>query len=551
MTMNLHDGTDHNGLFDLQGQAIAAIDALNTFAGTTLPAEFDDIVAAFEAATGYPLDFQSAIQGLPNALVSWQSAGETLVGAIQTYIQQILAGMVNNEAGYQAILQSDTLANQINYLIDEMTTQGAYIAPNTVGGTLTPGSNAGDVAMTWSLLNGKGYDEQNAYAETLTMTVNANPSATRPSIGVLGEPSVNKLAATWPQGSGTTVTLTATTPTSSLVPNGTFTAQANANVPDSWVIGVGVPGTTITITAPEQQTVAIAGTPTGGVYCLKWTDADSITWTSPTLAYNASASSVQSALRTIPGLSLVTVTATGTTPNYTHTIVFTGVGGNPAQLTSVNLLSGGSPTITHATTVSGVAGDYRGSSLTLVGDSSTLHSLCVPLSGLKTETVYSCHLRIRRTGTATGASMTVGIIQSIGGAILDDTAGNANSLVIDLAAVSASAHESEWFTFRLPATAVSPVYLSLACTVAIPTGASIFIADVAVAAATQLYAGGPFAVAFSGINAPLAGDSWTLAITNDHAGEWMDAYARYFNTMATDVFLPSTGSTLIDDALIA
>jgi hypothetical protein len=551
MTMNFHDGANWNGLFDLQGRAIAAINALNTFAGTTFPDAFDGVVAYFEAATGYPLSFQTCIQGLPSALSIWQNSGQTMVGSVQTYCQNVLAGMVNNETDYQDINQQNTLVNQLEFLIAVMTTGAYYVTANAVSGVLTPGSNSGDTALAWTLKNGSGVDEQNAYAETVNFAVSANPSATTPAIAILGEPSVSNLAADWPQGSGTNMAIRATDPTASLIANGDFADAITANIPDNWIIAVGVPGTTIKITAPERQTVAISGTPTSGTYTLAWTDPNGVNWSTPTIVYNATYSAVQTALRTIPGLSKVTVTATGTTPDYTHTVVFTGVGGNISQMTATDLTVGGSHAITISTTVSGDAGDYRGSTLVMIGNSSALHTLYAPLAGLKAETVYVCHVRMKRTGTATSASMTVGIVQSIGGSVMDDPAGNDNSLVIDLSAVSDSTHESYWFTFRLPATAVSPVYLRLACTVAIPTSASIYIADVAIAKATQIYAGGPFVAAFSGTKPALEDDSWALAVSNDRAGLWQTAYGRYFGMMNSELFLPTTGTTLINNNLMA
>lgn len=102
----------------------------------------------------------------------------------------------------------------------------------------------------------------------------------------------------------------------------------------------------------EQQTVEISGTPTGGSYTLSWTRPDGKSYTTTALAYNASGAAVQAALRAIPGLGRVTVSTAGSTPDFTHTITFVGVSGNPAELTSTNSLTGGSsPSIAHATTV--------------------------------------------------------------------------------------------------------------------------------------------------------------------------------------------------------
>lgn len=101
------------------------------------------------------------------------------------------------------------------------------------------------------------------------------------------------------------------------------------------------------------QTVAITGTPTGGTYRLNYNGF----WTGQ-LVYNASAATVQAALTAIPGLSAVTVTATGVSPNYTHTVTFVGVA-SPATLTSASSLTGGAPVITVATPTAYVAAAWE------------------------------------------------------------------------------------------------------------------------------------------------------------------------------------------------
>lgn len=111
--------------------------------------------------------------------------------------------------------------------------------------------------------------------------------------------------------------------------------------------------TTVATTIVESQTIAISGTPTGGTYTITFDGK-----TTAAIAYNASAATVQAALRLVAGMELVTVSSTGSTPNFTHTVVMTGVGGALAaasapQMTSSSSLTGGTPAINHATTVAG------------------------------------------------------------------------------------------------------------------------------------------------------------------------------------------------------
>jgi len=503
MTMNLNDAG--NGLFDIQGKVFGSITTLNAAGGT-------------EATTA--------------------------IAAASSFCQSLLIAWVAEDSN----MIDTNLTGALTYLITQMETNGDYVTPNVVAGTLTTdGSNVGDTIVCWSLIGGDGTTQQLAYGETITLTVADNPNANTPSIKVLGEAKIAALDPNWKQGSGVNRTISATNPTASLLPNGDFEDSTYANIPTGWIVAVGVPGTTVMLTAPEQQTVAIAGTPTGGSYILLYTDRNGDVRSTPAIAYNATSGTVQTALRTIADLAGATVTATGTTPDFTHTIVFTGTGGNIAQLTSINLMTGGSPAITHATTIGGDTGDYRGVALKLVGNSSVLHTLYAPLTTLKADTVYFAHLRALRSGTSTGAVIKVAIVQEIGGMTLDDDAGNANELEIDAAVLSDSTHESKWFSFRLPTDVVSPVYLRVAATTAIPTGGVIYLDEVAVAAGTEIYNGGPFLSAFSGRTPAVAGDTWTLAVTNSHDSSWNDFYNRSMDLAGKGLLLPTTGSSLISD----
>lgn len=97
----------------------------------------------------------------------------------------------------------------------------------------------------------------------------------------------------------------------------------------------------------EVQSYTINGSPTGGTYTLTHNGN-----TTGSIAYNASAATVQTALRLLSGLGSVTVALSGST----YTVTFTGVSGNTPQMTSTSSLTGGTaPSITHATIIEGAA----------------------------------------------------------------------------------------------------------------------------------------------------------------------------------------------------
>lgn len=111
--------------------------------------------------------------------------------------------------------------------------------------------------------------------------------------------------------------------------------------------------TTQATTSAETQHIAISGTPTGGTYTVTFDGK-----TTDDIDYDAAAADVQAALREIAGLELVTVTDTGTSPNLTHSVLMTGVGGDlgnssPPAMTVTDSTTGGSHNIAVTTATAG------------------------------------------------------------------------------------------------------------------------------------------------------------------------------------------------------
>jgi hypothetical protein len=95
----------------------------------------------------------------------------------------------------------------------------------------------------------------------------------------------------------------------------------------------------------QAWTLEIAGTPTGGTYTITLTDAVNGARTTSALAFNAAAATVQAALRLLSGegVSTTAVSATGSTPNFTHTIQFKGTKASITVTTNIASLTGGTP----------------------------------------------------------------------------------------------------------------------------------------------------------------------------------------------------------------
>lgn len=112
--------------------------------------------------------------------------------------------------------------------------------------------------------------------------------------------------------------------------------------------------------ANEVQEIAISGTPTGGTFTLTFGGQ-----TTGNIAYNASAATVQTALRALSSIGSPNVVCTGgALPGTAVAVTFASAlaGTNVAQMTAddSNLTGGTTPAVAISTTTAGVTGTLKG-----------------------------------------------------------------------------------------------------------------------------------------------------------------------------------------------
>lgn len=659
MTINFHDSGNDNGLFDVQGKAFLALATLQTAHATTIPNAVDDVFEIFNnlAVTG---DLETAIDTLPGAIESFKrSAGSSLSVSLQQVVQNMLIEIVKADNPQP----NSRLETALLELIKQMQDNSESVDASAVSVAVSANaSNYGDGVIVSSTKRGNGLVQENMLAETIeSESIQDGLTAT---VTFQGEESVPLLDATWPQGSGVTGNVGATGAASSLTLNGDMEDEDDvANAPDDWIFPTGTIGTTVKMTDVEVQTVVISGSPSAGHYLLIFTDKDGVSQTTGPIAYNATASAVQTALRRLTGLSSATVSASGTTPNfthtvtfvgvpgnvpqlrsvnnttggtlahatttqgssvtevqtiaitgsptggsytltftnpagasqttgsltyttdqaavqaalraltgleeitvssagvspnYTHTVTFTGIGGNLSQLTSANSLTGGSsPTITHATTTQGMHKTFAGGkALELDSDGSELTVLQQAIVNLSAETAYAVSLWAIADVVPAAGVITVDLVDGTGGSVIQDAQGAANSITFNAADLTkAWQHLSDLVSgevfFRTPTAVPTVVYLRVRISTAVSTGTSIFLDNSALAQATELYPGGPMIAIFSGSKPFRKQDKWTITVTNNRGGRIQEWYNRAFNMQSLGLLLPSnsSGSETIPDSL--
>ncbi len=154
--------------------------------------------------------------------------------------------------------------------------------------------------------------------------------------------------------------------------------------------------------ANEVQTVTIGGGASGGTFTLSFGGE-----TTAAIAFGATAAAVQTALEALSNVEVGDIVVSGSAGG-PYTLTFGGqyTGINVPQLTSTSSLTGGTPTITHATTTAGGS-----SASALVVDAILLYSVGLLLSNGATST--SVIVPVTKDATIIPAKLPVAAQRSI------------------------------------------------------------------------------------------------------------------------------------------
>lgn len=541
---------DLDTLFARLGRFFAVGDDVCTALKTTVPDEVDDALQGLGATL--TTSYEAVRAGVREGLSAFQSSGNAALASLVRAPSQQLVRLTASDDEPSA----STVLAAAREVIRQMDSQSETVDASTVAASVSYGSgNTGDGVVVASVKRADGLSAEHIFAETLEAVVTAVAANGSATLAITGEPTIAPLSPTWPGGSGVSRSLTSRVSASAgnLVSNGGFeeSDDNSDHLPEDWIAPVATLGTTLKLSSVEVQTVAISGTPTGGFYVLHWTNAASDQQTTAPLAYNASAATVQAALRALVGLENVTVTQSGTSPDLTHTITFTGVT-NPAQLTSTSALTGGTPAIAHNTSTAASANVLRGArSVELDSDGSQLTTLMQPVA-LDPATQYAVNLFAKVDSVPAAGVLTVDLVDGVGGTVIADDAGTNNSFTIDATGLTTSWVAQSGF-FRTPTAMPATCFLRVRISTAVSTGTSVFLDEAYLGEPDELYTDGLVVAAFTGPTDWVVGDRASVAVTNDRAGLIHEWFNRVFSLRENRLLLPSdnAGNETIDDALVA
>jgi hypothetical protein len=201
-----------------------------------------------------------------------------------------------------------------------------------------------------------------------------------------------------------------------------------------------------------------------------------------------------------------------------------------------------------------------GKCLRLVADGSVLIKVRQKIT-VTASTVYAYNFRLKKVADpGTDWAVSVLLVDASGAAITGP-----NSFSNTATSATAASVASNWTnvvrgTFITPATLPTEVWVEIrfhqfgsVSTAAVNT-AEVYVDHVYVKKAAQLYTGGPFLTAFSGITATVNKDSWTLtaALTSGAITDYIiRGLDRLLNLKGYGVRIPTSGSPTQLDALIS
>lgn len=539
-------------LFTRLGKFFYAGQAVQTALATTIEDEIEDAVQELGGANS--IEYESVRNAVLSGLRALQAqCSSTLSTCVMSPSQALLIQTVKDDK--QQL--SDSLTYSLAELRSQMIDNSQSLDASSPSIAVSYGSNVGNGVLVIAATRADGLVNEHIFAEFITGVFVSAPTDGLASLQLTGEAFVSELAYNWPKGSGCYVSIGSHTASSSsnLVSNGTFETESDEDedLPSDWIVSVGTTGSTVKLTNVEEQTVVMSGTPTSGYYLLHYTNGSGKIYTTIPIAYNASASTVEAALGALEGLGSISVASTGTSPDYTHTITFTGVSA-PSQLTSTEYTDSGS--LAHATTVAG--GVSMVGARALEFDSNGAELTCIQQQvTLSAKTQYAVQMWLKTDVVPAAGRYVVDLVDGIGGTVVQDDQGANNSVYFDAANLTTdwnalSAISSAQPVFRTPSTLPTVVYLRLRATTAMSNTSSLYVDEMCMVPMTALYTGGPSLALFTGQTVWTIDDEMFLTVTNDRAGTLHEWCNRVFALRTSDFLLPTNnaGGETISDALV-
>ncbi len=497
------------------------------------------------------LDVKNTIDGLiPNFRQSQAQARQSVSNVIVTPMRAFMTQEVKEDLG-----KSVSFNEAITEFLDQLDATGNTVESSTTSSSVTAGGgNVGNGQLFISTKFYDGTDSQLLIDEDLLLTCTIVDQDGNRTFTGKGDEAYAKLDGNYPGGTGRSYSITQYRLDNSNVDNLISTSNfSTADIyatsqPSNWIAYDA--DATGSLTNYVTQNIEITNSPTGGYYnIVLYEKGGTKQLVSENISYASNGASVQSSLRKLPGYSQVTVTSTGTAPNFTHTITFVGTEYAYAAVVR-EFLTGGSGAPYSVVSALVTDGEFRtaGRSLKIDGDGSEQTDYYQKIT-LEKDTVYFAHALIKETTTITSGTLNLSLVDSPAGTVLQDRQGNNNTGSVTLSSLSAGWNHFGVF-FRTNNDLPESVYLRLNCATAIDASGTLCVDTVRLLPAAQFYNGGPYYCLFEGDTNFELNDTFTIAVNNNYSGEIQQWFDRIYDVRNFRRQLPHSGSPTYADTLI-
>mgnify|MGYP003109322096 FL=1 len=498
----------------------------------------------FDSAT---LDSKASIENVVSSLRTMQSQGRSMLsGIVLSPMRRLVIEEVKADTG-----KSYSFADALEELLDQLDASGNTVESSTVSTAVTYGggnTGTGELFVSDKLDNGQV--NQLLYDEDIVFTCTNVTSDGGATLTGRGDESYGMLHPEYPGGSGSLYGLSPTPlSATNLLTNSDFLAADSlaTTQPANWLAYDA--DATGSLTNVSTQDIAISGTPTGGYYNLVFYEAGGTKQLiTENISYSATAGSVQASIRKLPGYDQVTVTSTGSTPNYTHTITLTGVP-QVYTPTSRSFMTGGTPLITVSAIITDGEFLTGSRSLEIAGNGSEQTDYYQKVE-LNKNSTYFAHAMVKATAAVTTGTLSLSLLDSPGGTVLQDAAGSNNTFSVTLSSIGTT----NWYHlggfFRTNDNLPSSIYLRLNCATAIDAAGKIMVDSVILKNASRLYPAGPCYELMEGETQFALNDTITFAVNNNYSGEIQQWFQRFYGLRSRGRQLPHSGSPTYADTLI-
>ena len=497
------------------------------------------------------LDVKNTIDGLiPRFRQSQSQARQSVSNVIVSPMRAVLVQEVKEDLG-----KTVNFNEAMPELLDQLDASGNTVESSTTSSSVTAGGgNTGNGQLFISTKFYDGTDSQLLIDEDLLLTCTVVDQDGNRTFTGKGDEAYAKLDGNYPGGTGRSYSITPYRLDNSNVDN--FISTSNFSTADTYATTQPAnwlaydADATGSLTNYVTQDIEITNSPTGGYYnIVLYEKGGTKPLVSENITFSASGDSVQSSLRKLPGYSQVTVTSTGPTPNFTHTITFVGTEYAYAAVVR-EFLTGGSGAPYSVVSALVTDGEFRtaGRSLKIDGDGSEQTDYYQKVA-LEKDSVYFAHALIKETTSITSGTLNLSLVDSPGGTVLQDRQGNNNTGSVTLSSLSAGWNHFGVF-FRTSNDLPESVYLRLNCATAIDASGTLCVDTVRLLPAAQFYNGGPYYCLFEGDTNFELNDTFTIGVNNNYSGEIQQWFDRIYDVRNFRRQLPHSGSPTYADTLI-